>query len=108
MLYHVLLPLLTSLPLEGFNFTKLGIHPGMGATHFLPKIVSPQLANDLLMVWSLCILQALYSKCSPVRQSGALITGEEAKRIGLVRDALPAAEVLSPGCGYLEHVAHLP
>jgi len=59
----------------GFNFTKLGIHPGMGATHFLPKIVSPQIANDLLM-------------------SGSLITGEEAKRIGLVREALPAAEVL--------------
>jgi enoyl-CoA hydratase/carnithine racemase len=59
----------------GFNFTKLGIHPGMGATHFLPRIVSPQHANDLLM-------------------SGALITGEEAKRIGLVREALPSAEVL--------------
>ena len=25
----------------GVTFTKLGLHPGMGATHFLPRIVGP-------------------------------------------------------------------
>ena len=26
----------------GVTFTKLGLHPGMAATHFLPTIVGPQ------------------------------------------------------------------
>ena len=26
----------------GLTFTKLGLHPGMAATHFLPRIAGPQ------------------------------------------------------------------
>jgi len=33
----------------GFNFTKLGIHPGMGASHFLPKLIGYQKASELLL-----------------------------------------------------------
>jgi len=60
----------------GLTFVGLGLHPGMGATHFLPSIVGPQVASDLLL-------------------TGRLITGEEARACGLVartaEDPLAAA-----------------
>lgn len=33
----------------GFTFVHLGLHPGMGCTHFLPKIAGPQTAARLLL-----------------------------------------------------------
>jgi len=59
----------------GFTFSKLGLHPGLGATHFLPRIVGPQTANRLLL-------------------TGDMISGPEAKAEGLVVAALPADELL--------------
>jgi enoyl-CoA hydratase/carnithine racemase len=59
----------------GLNFTALGLHPGMGATWTLPRLVGPARAAELLY-------------------SARLISGEEAARIGLVSRTLPAAEVL--------------
>jgi len=60
----------------GLTFVGLGLHPGMGATHFLPSIVGPQVASDLLL-------------------TGRLITGSEAQACGLVartaEDPLEAA-----------------
>lgn len=49
----------------GLTFTKLGLHPGMAATHFLPAIAGPQVAADLLL-------------------TGRLINADEALRLGLV------------------------
>jgi len=60
----------------GLNFTRLGLHPGMGASWTLPRLVGPALAAELLY-------------------SSRLIDGEEAARIGLANRALPAAEVLT-------------
>jgi len=51
----------------GFTFTKLGLHPGMGATHFLSPVVGPQQASRLLF-------------------TGELITAERALSIGLISD----------------------
>jgi enoyl-CoA hydratase/carnithine racemase len=59
----------------GLNFTQLGLHPGMGATWTLPRLVGPARAAEIL-----------YSS-RPLR-------GEEAAAIGLVNRALPAPEVL--------------
>ncbi len=59
----------------GLNFTRLGLHPGMGATWTLPRLVGPALAAELL-----------YTSRS--------IDGEEAARIGLANRALPATQVL--------------
>ena len=60
----------------GFTFVKLGLHPGMGATHLLPRLVGPAVAADLLF-------------------SGAVIDAAHAARIGLVNevcsDAVAAA-----------------
>lgn len=59
----------------GFPFVKLGIHPGMGSSLVLPRLVSQQFATHLLL-------------------GGVTITGEEAKRQGLVLEAVPAEEAM--------------
>jgi enoyl-CoA hydratase len=60
----------------GVNFTRLGIHPGMGGTYFLPRIVGSEKACELFF-------------------TGKLIRGREAKEIGLVSEVFPAAELLN-------------
>lgn len=59
----------------GLNFTKLGLHPGMGATWTLPRIVGPTRAAELLY-------------------SSRVIRGEEAEAMGLVSRAVEREEVL--------------
>jgi enoyl-CoA hydratase/carnithine racemase len=58
----------------GLNFVRVGLHPGMGSTWTLPRLVGPSLAAELLY-------------------TGRLVDGEEAARIGLASRALPAAEI---------------
>jgi len=48
-----------------FNFTKIGLHPGMAGTHFLPRLIGPSKAADLLL-------------------TGRLINAQEALECGLV------------------------
>eukprot|EP01104_Vermistella_antarctica_P009769 TRINITY_DN2542_c0_g1_i1.p1 TRINITY_DN2542_c0_g1~~TRINITY_DN2542_c0_g1_i1.p1 ORF type:complete len:313 (+),score=40.85 TRINITY_DN2542_c0_g1_i1:29-940(+) len=57
------------------NFVRLGLHPGMASTHFLAKICGPQQASRLLL-------------------TGETITGEEAKDLGIVVDAVEKEQVL--------------
>jgi len=59
----------------GLNFTQLGLHPGMGATWTLPRLVGEAHAAELLF-------------------SSRLFTGTEAATIGLVNRAVAPAEVL--------------
>jgi len=59
----------------GLNFNRLGIHPGMGATWTVPRLVGPAHAAELLY-------------------TGRLLQGEEAAAIGLVNRAVPRDEVL--------------
>lgn len=49
----------------GFTFAKLGLHPGMGATFFLPRILGDSMARELLF-------------------TGRVIDAAEALKIGLV------------------------
>eukprot|EP00940_MAST-03C_sp_MAST-3C-sp2_P001229 g1229.t1 len=51
----------------GFTFSKLGLHPGMGATHFLPLICGPENASRMLL-------------------TGELVSGEDAKSLRIVGD----------------------
>ena len=57
----------------GFTFVGLGLHPGMGATHNLPRIAGPQGASALLL-------------------SGDVISGDAAAGAGLVAASLPDAD----------------
>jgi enoyl-CoA hydratase len=59
----------------GFNFVRLGIHPGMGGSWSLPRLVGPQRAAELLY-------------------TGRLITGREAADYGLALEAVPTKDVL--------------
>ncbi|WP_134741998.1 enoyl-CoA hydratase/isomerase family protein [Nocardioides sp. 503] len=49
----------------GVPFVKLGMHPGMAATHLLPNVVGPAAARDLLL-------------------TGRVVEADEAQRLGLV------------------------
>lgn len=60
----------------GLNFTRIGLHPGMGATWTLPRLVGPALAAELLY-------------------TSRLIDGEEAARIGLANRAVASPDVLA-------------
>ena len=60
----------------GLNFTALGLHPGMGATWTLPRLVGPAHAAELLY-------------------SSRLLTGAEAAEIGLVNRAVAAEAVVA-------------
>lgn len=59
----------------GFTFLKLGLHPGMGATYFVPRIVGPSMATELLV-------------------TGRVISADEAARIGIVSRVCKVTEVL--------------
>ena len=59
----------------GLNFTRLGLHPGMGATWTLPRLVGPERAAELLF-------------------SSRTVLGREAAEMGMVSRALPRDEVL--------------
>jgi enoyl-CoA hydratase/carnithine racemase len=59
----------------GLNFVRIGLHPGMGATHLLPRLVGPAHAAALLL-------------------TGGTIGAGEALRIGLVNSVHPEDRVL--------------
>jgi enoyl-CoA hydratase len=59
----------------GLNFTRLGLHPGMGATWTLPRLVGTAPAAELLF-------------------TGRLISGEEAAALGMVNRAVAPERVL--------------
>lgn len=58
----------------GFTFVKLGLHPGMGGTYFLPRLIGVAAAAELLM-------------------TGRVVEAEEALRIGLVNHLCGAGEL---------------
>jgi enoyl-CoA hydratase/carnithine racemase len=68
------------------NFVRLGIHPGMGATWTLPRLVGTARAAELLL-------------------TGRPVDGEEAERIGLVNRAVARDEVLPEALALARSVA---
>lgn len=58
----------------GFTFVKLGLHPGMGGTFFLPQVVGVSRARELLL-------------------TGRVIDAVEALRIGLVSETVSAEKI---------------
>lgn len=59
----------------GFTFTKLGLHPGMGATYFLPRLVGIARAIELMA-------------------TGRVIKGSDAAEYNLASTVVPSAQVV--------------
>jgi len=59
----------------GLTFARLGILPGLGSTHFLPRLVGMARAQELVL-------------------TGRIVLGQEAAAMGLVSRALPRDELL--------------
>jgi enoyl-CoA hydratase/carnithine racemase len=70
----------------GLNFVRLGIHPGMGASWTLPRLVGPALAAELLF-------------------TGRVLDGAEAERIGLVNRAVARDEVVPAALALAREIA---
>ena len=58
----------------GLNFVHLALHPGMGATYFLPRLVGPARAAELLF-------------------AGKIVDAKFAEHIGLVNQTVDAAKL---------------
>ncbi len=61
----------------GLSFVKIGLHPGMGTTYFLPRLIGMAKAYELLL-------------------SGDVVNGEEAARIGLVNRVVAEPQQVMP------------
>ncbi len=70
----------------GVNFSRIGIHAGLGSTHFLPALIGHQNAAYLLL-------------------TGQLISGVEARDMGIALFAVPKADVLSRALDIAAQVA---
>jgi enoyl-CoA hydratase/carnithine racemase len=68
------------------NFVKLGIHPGMGSSWTLPRLVGPAHAADLLL-------------------TGRALDGAEAERIGLVNRCVEREAVLPTALSMAAEIA---
>lgn len=70
----------------GANFTKLGLHPGMATTYFLPRFIGVPRAAELLL-------------------TGRIITGAQAEEYGLMNYALPENQVWDKAWELAQEVA---
>lgn len=68
------------------SFVQLGLHPGMGSTFTLQKLIGPQQAARMLL-------------------TGEPVTGEEAARMGLVLEATEEADVVPRALALAETIA---
>jgi enoyl-CoA hydratase/carnithine racemase len=73
----------------GFTFARIGLHPGMGAEFFLPRIVGRAKTCELLM-------------------TGDIIGADEALKIGLVNHVVPPEELMDRAMGLAERLAAMP
>jgi enoyl-CoA hydratase/carnithine racemase len=70
----------------GANFVKLGLAPGMAISYLLPRLVGIAVASELLY-------------------TGRLVDGREAKALGILNRAVPAAEVLAESMALARTIA---
>jgi enoyl-CoA hydratase len=73
----------------GFTFARIGLHPGMGAEYFLPRIVGRAKTCELLM-------------------TGDIISADEALRIGLVNHVVPPEELMERAMALAGRLAAMP
>jgi enoyl-CoA hydratase len=70
----------------GLTFAMLGIHPGMGSSHFLPYLIGHEKAAKLLL-------------------TGCVITGKEAHGLGVALESVPKDKVVSSALALAHQIA---
>lgn len=70
----------------GANFTRLGLHPGLGIAYLLPRLIGVSAASELLY-------------------TGRLVDGAEAARLGIVSYAVGADEVMERALAIAREIA---
>ncbi|MCA9774204.1 MAG: enoyl-CoA hydratase/isomerase family protein [Myxococcales bacterium] len=70
----------------GLNFVRIGIHPGMGGSWLLPRLVGPAKAAELIL-------------------TGRIIEAAEAARIGLVNDVFAPDQLSGVARAMAEEIA---
>ncbi|MGH7476637.1 MAG: enoyl-CoA hydratase/isomerase family protein [Longimicrobiales bacterium] len=73
----------------GFTFARVGLHPDWGGSFFLPRLVGPGLAAELVY-------------------TGGMISAERAERLGLVNRVVAAAELEPAARGLAGQIAASP
>jgi len=73
----------------GFTFAKIGLHPGMGAEHFLTRMIGRARTFELLM-------------------TGDILSAEEAYRIGLVNHLAPPEKLMEKALELAGKIAAMP
>ena len=71
----------------GLTFTKLGLHPGMGATYFLPRVVGEAAANELLL-------------------TARVIKGVDASKWGISHNIVSKEQVMERALSIAEEITH--
>jgi enoyl-CoA hydratase/carnithine racemase len=70
----------------GMTFTRLGIHPGMGASYFLPRLIGTARAGELLF-------------------TGRVIDAAEAERLGIVNRVVAREDFQPAVAGLADEIA---
>ena len=73
----------------GFTFVRVGQHPDWGGTYWLPRMVGPALAAEMMF-------------------TGGMISAERAERLGLVNRIVPANQLEAAARGFAGEIAHAP
>ena len=73
----------------GFTFVRVGLHPDWGGSFFLPQLVGPALAAEIIL-------------------TGGMISAERGERMGLINRVVPAPELEPVARGLAGQVAAAP
>ncbi len=73
----------------GFSFVRVGQHPDWGGTYWLPRMVGPALAAEMIF-------------------TGGMIAAERAERLGLFNRVVPASQLEAAARGFAGEIAHAP
>jgi enoyl-CoA hydratase/carnithine racemase len=73
----------------GFAFMRIGLHPDWGGSYFLPRLVGPAMAAELIF-------------------TGGMVSAERGERLGLFNRVVPAAQLEAAARGFAGEVAAAP
>ncbi|CAN5857956.1 2-(1,2-epoxy-1,2-dihydrophenyl)acetyl-CoA isomerase PaaG [soil metagenome] len=73
----------------GFTFLRVGLHPDWGGSYFLPRLVGPAMAAELIF-------------------TGGMVSAERGERLGLFNRVVPPAELEGAARGFAGEIVSAP